>query len=157
MRTMPLSALKTLPAAVACWALSAPLWAVPAPTTPPTSATAAAATLPPSMDQGALWQALLGIFVVLGLLLLIAWVLRQGRTGSFGHNGVIKVIASTAISPRERVVVVEMGEEWLVLGVAPGSVRTLHVRPKGTVDTTESQRPFADWLKQITERRQKEH
>jgi len=35
------------------------------------------------------------------------------------------------VGQRERVVVVEIGESWLVLGVAAGQVRALHTMPAG--------------------------
>jgi flagellar protein FliO/FliZ len=40
------------------------------------------------------------------------------------------------VGQRERVVVVEIGDDWLVLGVAAGQVRALHTLPAQTLDET---------------------
>ena len=42
------------------------------------------------------------------------------------------------VGQRERVVVVEVGGSWLVLGVAPGQVRALHTLPAQTPLETPS-------------------
>ena len=43
------------------------------------------------------------------------------------------MIGGVALGPKERLVLVEIGETWLVLGVAPGQVNTLHTlaKPEG--------------------------
>jgi len=41
------------------------------------------------------------------------------------------VVSSVMVGQRERVVVVEIGDAWLVLGVAAGQVRALHTMPAG--------------------------
>ena len=73
----------------------------------------------------------------------------------------IKVLGAAAVGPRERVVLVEIGEQVLVLGVAPGSVTRLHDMKRSELplpaDTAGIAAPagkaFAAWLKQATERR----
>lgn len=65
--------------------------------------------------------------VFLGALVAAAWWLirRSGGLQLQGGRG-MKVIASLALGPRERAVLVEIaGEQWL-LGVASGSVTLLH-------------------------------
>ena len=61
-----------------------------------------------------------GLAVVVGLLFACLWLLR--RLSARGGGAAIKVLGAAAVGPRERVVLVEIGEDVLVLGVAPGSV-----------------------------------
>ena len=66
-----------------------------------------------------------GLAVVIALILGVAWLLRGAqRFGVRGH-GLLRIVASQALSTRERVVVVELADTWLVLGVAPGQVSRL--------------------------------
>ncbi len=69
----------------------------------------------------------------------------------------LRVIAGAAVGQRERVVVVEVGSTWLVLGVAPGSVTALHQMPHIALDAPAAPNavtpPFAQWLKQFMEKR----
>jgi len=85
----------------------------------------------PALGVGGILQALFGLVVVIGLVFACGWVARRmglkvpnGRRG-----GVVNVVGSASLGTRERVVVVEVAGNWLVLGVAPGSVQHLHTTP----------------------------
>ena len=74
------------------------------------------------MTDGLL-QATLGLALVLGVIVAFAWVARRLAPGTVRGTGVpLTIIASQAVGQRERVVVVEVADQWLVLGVAPGRV-----------------------------------
>jgi flagellar protein FliO/FliZ len=72
-------------------------------------------------------QILVSFFLVLGFILLMAWLMR--RTGRFGHGGgqIIKIISSISLGMREKIILVEVGSVNILVGVAPGQIRTLHV------------------------------
>lgn len=76
----------------------------------------------------------------------------RGATASL-----LRVISGAAVGARERVVVVEVGETWLVLGVAPGQVTKLHELPRQSLaaakETAVPEKNFAAWLKQVVDRR----
>ena len=116
-----------------------------------------AATLPetPGVSGGALIQMLLGLAVIVGLLVLGAYLLRRlngGRT--FGNTGPLRIVGGLMISPRERIVLLEVGETWVVVGIVPGQIKTLHTMPKGEIPVASgSDGGFGQWLKQMTERR----
>ncbi len=82
----------------------------------------------PAAGSGLL-QAAFGLVLVLALILGLAWLARRFGLQRLGGSAVVKVVASTAIGTRERVVVVEVGGTWLVLGVAAGRVNALHSLP----------------------------
>lgn len=66
-----------------------------------------------------------GLIVVLGAVLVLAWGLR--RLGSFSRleAGRFQVLGALSLGARERVVLLQVGEKQLVLGVAPGRVQAL--------------------------------
>ena len=72
---------------------------------------------------------LLSLVLILGLFVLAAWLLKR-YLPQVGKSGPVKVVGATMVGPRERVVVVEVEDTWLVLGVGGGQVRTLHTLPK---------------------------
>ena len=84
-----------------------------------------------SFAAAGLLQAGLGLAVVIGLIFLLAWVARRFGLQSPGNGKLLKVVSSAMVGQRERVVVVEIGDAWLVLGVAAGQVRALHTLPAG--------------------------
>ena len=107
--------------AFACGAACAVLPTVVAPATEPVRSFAAAGLL----------QAALGLAVVIGLVFLFAWMARRFGLQPSGNGKLLKVVSSAMVGHRERIVVVEIGDAWLVLGVAAGQVRTLHTMPAG--------------------------
>ena len=91
----------------------------------------ASATTPASgtdpMAVNNLWQLTLGMVVVLAIMLGLAWILK--RTGKFqvAAGGGLKILGGLSIGSRERVVLLQVGETQLLVGVAPGQVQALHV------------------------------
>ena len=77
-----------------------------------------------------LFQGLLGLAVVLAVMVGFFWFLRRFSPGQSGAQGAVKVVGGVMLGPRERLVVVEVGETWLMLGVGGGQVTHLHTLPK---------------------------
>ncbi len=122
------------------------------------SVSADAANVPPAVStMGALFQGLLGLVIVLAALAVFFWFLRRFSPGQGGPQGVVKVVGGVMLGPRERLVVVEVGDTWLLLGVGGGQVNTLHTlpRPPGHVASPQNlSSGFADKLKDLLPRRQ---
>ncbi len=80
-----------------------------------------------AVSAGNIAQMLLGLVLVLGLLIGGALLVR--RLGKFPAvaDSPLKVITGLSLSPRDRLVVVQVGDKQLLLGVSPGRIQTLHV------------------------------
>lgn len=106
---------------------------------------------------GGYLQAFLALVVIIALLLGTAWLARKITGGKgFGQGG-MKVIGGVALGPRERLVLVEIGDTWLVVGLVPGQIRTLYKMPRGDLsatmtgaEATAGNPAFAQWLKKAT-------
>ncbi|MFC0677065.1 flagellar biosynthetic protein FliO [Lysobacter korlensis] len=100
---------------------------VPAKTFATTQAAARPVPAASPADAGSLGGTVFALLLVVGLILGLGWLAK--RMPGFGRgapsNG-LRMVASLPIGPRERVVVVEVGETQLLLGVGPGGTRTLH-------------------------------
>lgn len=125
----------------------------------PLTAAAAAESPPPGVGLGSYVQAGVALALIVSLLGGAAWLARKVLGGKgFGQGG-MRVVGGVALGPRERIVLLEVGEEWLVVGIVPGQIRTLHRLPKGDLaaaETLPADRPFAQWLQNISERRNHE-
>lgn len=75
-------------------------------------------------------QVTLSLLLVLAAVFGAAWLLRRvrGLQRTRSSEG-LAVVAEVAVGPRERVVLVEIGGERVLVGVAPGSVRALKSWP----------------------------
>ena len=133
-------------------ALSAPLLAAAQtaarpPYTPPETAVSA----------GSVLQVIFSLLLVLAAVVLVAWILKRINLPQHGAGNLLKVISGVAVGQRERIVLVEVNDTWLVVGVAPGQVRTLHSMPKGSVPAPPAggadSKNFQGWLKQVMEKR----
>ena len=112
----------------------------------------------PDLGSGAL-QMVFGLLVVLALLLGALWLLKRISMPRGPVAGLLRVVAGVAVGARERVVILELGNSWLVLGVAPGQVTTLAEIPRQELPaaaTSRAAKDFPAWLKQIAERRGKQ-
>ena len=122
----------------------------------PATLTAASEGVQPGVSAGTYLQATLALLFIVGLLLAATWAARKVSGGKMFGQGNMRVISGIALGPKERIVLVEVEDEWLVIGIVPGQIRTLHTLPKGstTAQTSNEQSPpFAEWLRNIRERR----
>ena len=98
--------------------------------------------VPPAPDfGGSVLQLILGLGLVLAMVVGALWLLKQLTQRRGTASSMLKVVAGTAVGPRERVVIVEVGTTWLVLGVAPGRVSALAEVPRQTPAAAEPVAP----------------
>lgn len=79
------------------------------------------------LSAGAVVQTILGLMVVVAVIVAVAWLLRRVSQMQAGVQGALKVVAGLSLGARERVVLMQVGEKQLLLGVAPGRIQTLYV------------------------------
>ncbi|RNM07647.1 flagellar biosynthetic protein FliO [Dickeya undicola] len=98
---------------------------------------------------------------VLLLILLAAWLLRKlGIAPQAKSSNIMKVVSSCTVGQRERIVIVEVDDTWLVLGITAQQITHLHTlpaRPVSNVTSTEKIAPanFIQFLKKATTRPEK--
>lgn len=76
---------------------------------------------------GSLAKLGLGLLVVVALIVGMSWAMR--RMGGLPGTGAgsLRILGGLSMGTRERVVLIQVGDQQLLLGVAPGRVQTLHV------------------------------
>jgi flagellar protein FliO/FliZ len=79
-------------------------------------------------------SSLFWFLAVIALIPLALWFLKRSPVGRLAGSGSMRQVASLALSASQRIVTVEVGTGdsrcWLVLGVTPASINTLHtMRP----------------------------
>ncbi len=118
--------------------------------TPPPAAT---------LSSGDVLQVIASLALVLAAVVLVAWMLKRIQMPQQGASNALKIVSGVAVGQRERVVLMEVNDTWLVIGVAPGQVNALHSMPKGSLPAPSgNSMPSADstfqtWLKQMMEKR----
>ena len=122
-----------------------------------------AASPPPAVTSaGSLLQVVLALGVVVAAVYGVAWLLKRMSPLQTQGAGALRVVGATSVGQRERVVLVEINDTWLVVGVAPGQVSALHTLPKPAHAAQAAPvqngpqlagEKFAGWLKQTLERK----
>ena len=94
---------------------------------------AAPATSAAHSTGGGLAEVTLALIVILALIAGLAWLGKRMR--GFGAIGGgrdrIQVLSNQVLGPKERCVLIRVGEIDILIGVAQGNVRPLHVFPAG--------------------------
>jgi flagellar protein FliO/FliZ len=86
-----------------------------------------AVTAQPIGGVSELVHVVLALLVVLTVLLLLARLLRRARTFGARGAGTLEVLAELPLGAKERAVLLRVGAQQLLIGVAPGRVSALHV------------------------------
>ncbi|WPC06609.1 flagellar biosynthetic protein FliO [Pseudomonas benzenivorans] len=128
----------------------------------PLTALAAESAAAPSLAEGGmagqLVQLLLGLLLVIGLIFLLAWLMRRVQQITPRGGQVIKILASQALGPRDRLVLVQVGQEQILLGLTPGRITPLHVmaEPVHLPDGQPASTEFAQRLMELLGKDQKD-
>jgi flagellar protein FliO/FliZ len=138
-----------------------PAWGLFAVFTLAFAATARAADpSPPGSAGGAgffsLLQVVLALLLVLGAIVALAWLLRRIGPGRATAGGLLKVVGGVMIGPKERLVVVEVGQTWLIVGVGAASVSLVHSMPRPEGAEAATEQPFSRLIGQALRARSPE-
>ena len=138
--------------AVLLWCHSASGYAQNTPTVPALPAV--------GVSTGAFVQGLIGLVVIIGLLLVTLAALKRwgGQFGGVRTSG-MKIISGLSVGTRERILLIEVGDTWLVVGVTASQIRTLHTLPRNSLPelaASPNKPVFAQWLSTVMERKKNE-
>jgi len=94
---------------------------------------------------------------VLVLIPVVLWLLKRTPLGAAAAaSGGMRVVAALPLAPSQRLLTVEVGQgedrRWLVLGVTPAGIRTLHTMPPQAATAAPAPAagglpPFAHWMR----------
>ena len=80
------------------------------------------------------------LFIVLGVLVLLLYLMKRFVTpkGKYKGDLIIKVVSSLYLTPKERIEVIEISGERIVLGISPGNINFLTKLHQGkTLDSKD--------------------
>jgi flagellar protein FliO/FliZ len=80
---------------------------------------------------GGLAEVTLALLAIVALIAGLAWLMKRMRGFGTGGTRRIQVLADQTLGVKERCVLVRVGDTDILVGVAQGSVNTLHVFPPG--------------------------
>ncbi len=93
------------------------------------------------LDSGKVIQIILGLVLVLLVIGGLTWFLRHVMRLQPTMSGQLQILGGLSMGPRERVVLLKVGDTQLLLGVSPGRIEALHVLDKPVAEMPESTEP----------------
>ncbi|WPP01324.1 flagellar biosynthetic protein FliO [Pseudomonas sp. HR96] len=101
---------------------------------------------------GEVLQLILGLALVLGLIFAMAWVLRRVQlNGGRGAGQLIELVGSRALGPRDRLVLVQVGSEQILLGISPGQITALHVLKEPVISPAKTEQATPEFAQRLME------
>ena len=105
-----------------------------------------------------LFQILLGLAAVLTLMAVAAWLFKKIGPVNTGNQLPVKIIGGVSVGNRERIMVVEVADQWIVVGITAQQINTLSTMPKQeklveTSSTLLKENQFSSWLKRTMDKR----
>ena len=97
-------------------------------------------------------QLLLSFIFVIGLIFACAWLMRRTNGSRFLMNRQLKVTGSLSLGVKEKIVIVEVGQEQLVLGVCSQSINLLKTLDKPLEQADAAPMDFSDKLLNFVKR-----
>lgn len=95
-------------------------------------------TIEPVFSGTSIVQVVLSLAFVIVLIYAAAWYIRRMQLTTAGAGQSMRVISALSVGSRERVVLVQVGEEQLLLGVAPGRVNLLRQFDSPIINSQDS-------------------
>jgi flagellar protein FliO/FliZ len=89
------------------------------------------------------------LIFVIGAILFVGWLYSRMRGVNLRASKAISILAAQPLGPKEKIVIVGIGDKQIAVGMTPTSLQTLHVFDKPVVLQSESTdaTPFADRLR----------
>jgi flagellar protein FliO/FliZ len=114
----------------------------------------AASAAPADLAATGMLQVVFSLMLVLAAIVATAWIVRRFAIGAMGNQHRLKVVGGVMVGSREKVVIVELEGNWLVLGVTSSQVNLLQQLPRPTEpEVPAAVPPFASWLQRALQSR----
>jgi flagellar protein FliO/FliZ len=112
----------------------------------------------PSVDEVSssyISRIVIGLVLILVLIFLLAWVMKKMQLTPQSGQQLIKIISAISVGHRDRIALIQVGDEQILVGLTPGRIHKLH-ELKSAVDIShdEDMAPgqFAEKLSRLMNR-----
>ncbi len=85
----------------------------------------------------------LSLVAVLAVLGACAWFVQRMRNGGHLKGGLIEIVSGVSLGNREKVVLLRIGEEQIVVGISPSGMTSLHV-----ISGESAKQAFSNYMEQ---------
>ncbi len=116
------------------------------------SAPYAFAAAPTSLD---LATTLGSLVLVIGVILFLAWLLKRMQVPAMGQQKGLRSVSQLPVGTKERIAVVQVGEEQFLVGITSQSIQTLAKLEKPLKEEELATSAFASQFSQLIKKHDK--
>lgn len=97
-----------------------------------------------------------GLLLVVVAILVLAWLVKRFNLNQQSQNGLIRIIAGLSIGTRDRIVLLQVGDEQILVGLTAGRIEKLHTmaHPLQAPEGQPATSPFAAKLNRAMDDRE---
>lgn len=81
----------------------------------------------------------IGLVVILLLIFLLAWVMKKMQLTPQSGQQLIKIISAISVGHRDRIALIQVGDEQILVGLTPGRIEKLH-ELKTAIEITQDEK-----------------
>lgn len=99
-------------------------------------------------------QLVLSLLFIIGLIIVLAWMLKKMNVIPQQGQGIIKIVSTVSVGSRDRISLIQVGEEQIVIALSPGRITKLHdmASPVAHVEPPQAAQPFAKTLNSMLQK-----
>ncbi|MFB9134887.1 flagellar biosynthetic protein FliO [Vibrio olivae] len=102
------------------------------------------------------WATTFGsLIMVVAVILVLAWLLKRMRLPAMSHQKGLNIVRQIAVGTKERIVIVQAGEEQFLVGVTSQSIQLISKLEKPLSQEELETSPFANQLTQLLKKNAK--
>ncbi|WP_319555120.1 flagellar biosynthetic protein FliO [uncultured Vibrio sp.] len=95
------------------------------------------------------------LVLVIGVILLLAWLLKRMQGPVFGQQKGLKIVSQLPVGTKERIAVIQVGEEQILIGITSHSIQTLTKLEKPLNEDELASNAFANQFSQLIKKNDK--
>ena len=100
------------------------------------------------VSTGQYMNLVLGLVAIIGFIFLVAWILRRVNGAPSSSVGAMKIVGGLSLGNRDRVVLLQVGEQQILLGASPGNINLIHAFEEPPIQT-ESASQGSDFYQKL--------
>lgn len=95
------------------------------------------------------------LVLVVAFILLLAWLVKRMRVPVFGHQKGLMVVRHLSVGTKERIVIIQAGEEQFLVGITANSINLISKLDKPIEVDAPTVTPFSAQLSQLLGKNEK--
>ena len=106
-----------------------------------------------------LLKLILAMVFILVLIFGLAWLMKKMQLTQHSQNGLIQIVSAISVGQRDRIALIQVGDEQLLIGLTPGRIEKLHTLKSAiNVDLVKGDnQSFGDKFNQLLNKNIKEN